>query len=294
MKNQKKSYLYAAITVTLWSTIASASKFTLGYLAPVELLFIASLVSCCLLFVFIIYQKKLGELKELKKDDWFVAVKFGFLNPFLYYLLLFKAYDILPAQQAQIINYTWAITLTLLSIPLLGHRVGKGQWLAILVSYCGVLVIATRGNIFSMHFVRPLGVCLALASTVVWALYWILNARDGRDPVIGLFANFLCALPFIACYLVVTRGVRPFVLPGVAGAVYIGFCEMGVAFILWLKAMKLTNNTAKIANMIFIAPFGSLVLIHFWLGEEIYFSTLVGLIFVVAGLVIQSACGDGK
>ncbi len=65
---------------------------------------------------------------------------------------------------------------------------------------------------------------------------------------------------------------------------------MGVAFVLWLKAMKLTDNTAKIANLIFIAPFASLVFIHFLVGEEIYSSTLAGLALVMGGLVIQSLC----
>ncbi len=80
-----------------------------------------------------------------------------------------------------------------------------------------------------------------------------------------------------------TEGIKPIAIEGILGAAYIGVCEMGVAFVLWLKAMKYTDNTAKIANMIFIAPFASLVLIYFFVGEQIYPSTLIGL-------VIQSFC----
>jgi drug/metabolite transporter (DMT)-like permease len=123
---------------------------------------------------------------------------------------------------------------------------------------------------------------------VIWSLYWILNTRDKRDPIIGLFLNFICALPFIFLYILLTEGFRPVAIEGVLGAVYIGFFEMGVAFILWLKAMKYTDNTAKIANLIFMAPFASLFFIHFLVGEEIYNSTLAGLVLVMGGLVIQS------
>ncbi len=217
-----------------------------------------------------------------------VSVGFGLLNPFAYYLILFKAYDLLPAQQAQIINYTWAITLSLLSIPLLGQKVAGRQWLAIMISYIGVLVIATKGDLFALHFDKPEGVGLALLSTVIWALYWILNTKDKRDPVFGLFLNFLCALPCIIVYVVVTEGIRTLSFNGLLGAVYIGFFEMGLAFVLWLKALKCTDNTAKIANLIFIAPFASLVFIHFLVGEEIYKSTLAGLVLVMGGLAIQS------
>lgn len=290
MKNQTKAYLYALITVGLWSTIASASKLTLSRLTPAEVLLYASTVSTVVLFCIVIAQKKLIKITMLSKQQWLTSVGFGFLNPFAYYLVLFKAYDLLPAQQAQIINYTWAITLSLLSIPLLGQRVVGKQWLAIGVSYIGVLVIATRGELLTLHFEQPLGLGLALFSTVLWSFYWILNTRDKRDPVIGLFMNFICALPFIALYVFFTEGFRAVAIEGLLGAFYIGFFEMGVAFVLWLKAMKYTDNTAKIANLIFIAPFASLVFIHFLVGEEIYLSTLAGLGLVMAGLMIQAWC----
>ena len=288
MTDQKRAYIYALITVALWSTIASASKISLRYLRPAELLFVATLVSIFVLLLILVSQKKIGQLVVLTKKDWVRSFQYGFLNPFLYYLILFKAYDLLPAQQAQIINYTWAITLTLLSIPFLGQKVAKMQWLAIVVSYFGVFVIATRGNLLGMSFDNPRGVVFALASTVIWALYWILNTKDGRDPVIGIFLNFICALPFIILYMLLTEGLRILPIQGVAGAAYIGVCEMAVGFVLWLKAMKYTDNTAKIANLIFIAPFASLVFIYFLVGEKIYPSTYAGLIFVVTGLVIQS------
>ena len=294
MKKQTKAYLYALITVGLWSTIASASKLTLSHLSPAEMLLYASSVSTVVLFFIVIAQKKLKKITTLSKLEWLASIGFGLLNPFAYYLVLFKAYDLLPAQQAQIINYTWAITLSLLSIPLLGQKVAGRQWLAIGVSYIGVLVIATKGELLSLDFENPLGVGLALFSTVLWSFYWILNTRDKRDPIIGLFLNFFCALPFIALYVFSTVGFRPVAIEGVLGATYIGFFEMGIAFVLWLKAMKYTNNTAKIANLIFIAPFASLFFIHFLVGEEIYRSTLAGLVLVMAGLVIQSLCKSSQ
>ncbi|MFH2091480.1 MAG: DMT family transporter [Pseudomonadota bacterium] len=288
MTNQTKSYCFALATIACWSTIASASKITLRYISPEQLLFYSSLVSTLVLFIVLGFQDKWHTLRKLTQKDWISSIGFGLLNPFAYYLILFKAYDLLPAQQAQVINYTWAITLSLLSIPLLGQKVSGRQWLAIGLSYCGVLVIATRGNIFSLEFDNPLGVGLALISTIIWALYWILNTKDKRDPVLGLFLNFFCALPFIALYIFFFQEFGQLPMAGYAGAVYIGIFEMGLAFVLWLLALKLTANAARIANLIFIAPFGSLILIHFFVGETIFYSTCVGLFFVISGLFIQS------
>jgi drug/metabolite transporter (DMT)-like permease len=280
MTRQTKAYAFALTTVAFWSTIASASKITLRYINPAQLVFYSSIVSTLVLFLILLVQKKISLIKGLKAKDWAMATGFGLLNPFAYYLVLFKAYDLLPAQQAQVINYTWAITLSLLSIPFLGQTVQGRQWLAIAFSYAGVLVIATKGNIFSLQFDNPYGVGLALLSTILWALYWILNTKDTRDPVLGLFLNFLCALPFIGLYLFFTQGLLPLPGYGMTGAAYIGIFEMGLAFVLWLMAMKLTSSAAKIANLIFI---------YFLVGEQIFASTLVGLVLVIGGLLIQSS-----
>jgi len=288
MTRQGKAYCYALATVGLWSTIASACKLSLNHIAPAELVLFSSIVSCLVLLLVLTVQKKLDILRCMTGREWLLSCKLGMLNPLLYYLVLFKAYDLLPAQQAQPLNYTWAITLSILSVPLLGHRLSRKQILAIGISYFGVLVISTNGNPFSFTMESPLGIFLALLSTIFWALYWIGNTRDRRDPVVGLLMNFLCAVPMIAVYLMVTHGITLPDMRGLAGAVYIGVFEMGVAFLLWLTAMKLTENTAKIANLIFLSPFLSLVFIYFLLDEKIMLSTLVGLCFIVGGLIVQA------
>lgn len=288
MKKQTQSYCYALVTVCLWSTVGSASKITLSYITPTQLLFYSSLVSLIVLFSIILLQGKLDVLLQYRKKDFITSIGYGFLNPFAYYLVLFRAYDLLPAQQAQVINYTWALSMTLLSIPLLKQRVSKNQWVAIITSYIGVLIIATKGRLLSLEFDDPLGIGFALGSTIIWALYWVLNTRDTRDPVLGLFCNFICAFPMISMYLYFTEGFSFISKQGLAGAGYIGVFEMGVSFVLWLKAMKLTDSTAKIANLIFIAPILSLFLIHYLVGEEILISTLIGLVLILGGLSIQA------
>ena len=91
----------------------------------------------------------------------------------------------------------------------------------------------------------------------------------------------------IIIYFVLTQ---PLVFPdikGILAASYVGFFEMGITFLFWLKAMQNANSTAKIANLIFISPFISLIFIHFIIGEEIYLSTIFGLSIIIFGLILQ-------
>ena len=287
MNQQRQAIFYGLGAVLLWSTVATAFKLSLRYFSPIELLLYSGSFSTLLLGSILLYQKKIHLAFQCSRREYLLSILLGLLSPFLYYLILFKAYDLLPAQQAQPLNYTWAITLSLLAVPLLKQKIGWQQWLALLVSYCGVIVISTEGKPFSLQFTDPFGVALALISTIVWALYWIFNPRDSRDPVVGLFVNFLCSFPFVIGYYLLTTEFRIPPLSGLLGAAYIGIIEMGICFILWLLAMKLTDNTARISNLIFLSPFLSLLFIHFLVGEEILTATFTGLILIVAGLLCQ-------
>ena len=294
MKKQFRAYLYGLSAVFLWSTVATVFKLSLGYLTAAQLVLLACVVSCLVLGVILGIQGRLGQIWSLGRKDYQVSILFGVLNPMVYYLVLFRAYELLPAQEAQSINYTWALTMTLLAVPLLGHKLTVRDIIAALLCYAGVLVLSTRGDVLGLNFTNLTGVGLALFSTLLWALYWILNTRDQRDPVLGLFMNFLCALPLIILYCTVTGELQWMPWQGVLGALYIGVFEMGLTFVLWLSAMKLTDSTAKISNLIFIAPFLSLVFISVFLGEEILPSTLYGLLFIICGLVLQQLRFSGK
>ena len=287
MTDQRRAMILGLTTVLLWSTVASAFKLSLRYLPIPLLLLYASLVSTVVLASILVAQGRLGQALRSTRRQCLAAVVRGLLNPFAYYLVLLGAYSRLPAQEAQPLNYTWALTLAYLSIPLLRQRPNWHALAAGPVCYLGVLVIATRGDPLSLHFSDSLGVALALGSTVIWALYWILNARSDQDPVVGLFLGFLFALPPVALYAAMTTGVA---VPGwraLGGAVYIGLFEMGISFVTWIHALRLAENAAQVSNLIFLSPFVSLIFIHFIVGEVVLKSTAVGLVLIVLGLLIQ-------
>jgi drug/metabolite transporter (DMT)-like permease len=287
MKNQKSAYFYALGTVLLWSTVASAFKITLRYLDVITLLFYASITSTLTFLIYLIFSKKLNLLKTLTKKDFLRSILLGFLNPFLYYIILFKAYSLLPAQQAQPINFVWPITLVLLSAPLLNQKIRPRDILAVTISFAGVFIISTRGNLSGFKSTNPVGVLLALSSTIIWSLFWIYNIKDERDEAVRLFLNFLFGSAFIFLSMLFFTKLKAPGLKGALGAVYIGLFEMGITFLLWLKTLKLSKTTAHVANLIFLAPFFSLGVIFIMVGEKILLSTVIGLIFIVAGIILQ-------
>ena len=285
--NQNKAYLFAGIAIFFWSTVATAFKLALEHLEPIQLVFYSTLFSVIVLFFIALTQGKIGLIKSFSKRALMQCAFLGLLNPCLYYIILFKGYDILPAQEAMVINFSWPIMIVILSIPILKQKIDIKSFLSIIVCYVGVVVIATKGDVFSMQFENSLGVVYILITTVIWSLFWLFNTKNSNDSVVSLFLIFLFSVPYI---LIITYFSNSFVIPslkGVIGSAYIGLFEMGISVVLWQSALKISTTVSRVASLVFITPFLSLLILHFVLKEDILASTIFGVILICSGLILQ-------
>jgi len=289
----KKSRIYtlALIAIFLWSTSGTAFKLALRGLSFPQLLFISAHIAWIFLFTLLLVQGKLkpafrNSLKNLPRSAFA-----GFLNPFLYYIILLKAYSLLPAQIAQPLNYTWPIMLVLLSVIFLKQKLSWKDGLAIFISFTGVILISSQGDIpFTKSINEPLGVILAIGSSLIWASFWIINLKDKRPELEKIAWNFFFGAVFATLYIVLFDKFPKWQTAWLP-AIYVGLTEMAVAFVFWLTALANTENNARISNMVYISPFLALVFIHLILGEKIYFTTPVGLAFIVTGIFYQQLAG---
>ncbi len=287
MSRQTQAYVYAGAAVLLWSTVASAFKLSLRHVEAPHMLLYATLVSTAVLLAVAVWQGKLGQALTCSRRQYARSAAVGVLSPFLYYLVLFEAYERLPAQEAQPLNYTWPVVVVILSAPLLKQPIGRVSLAAIGVSFVGVLVIATRGDLLSFRFSDPTGTALAVGSAFIWATFWLTNVRDDRDAVVKLLLNFVFGLIFVSVAVLALAGPPPLDVRGIAGSAYAGAFEMGITFVLWMRAMSLSRTTAQVSNLVYLSPFLSLVLINVFVGETILPSTVIGLLFIVGGIVIR-------
>lgn len=290
-KDPVKAYFYAVLAVLFWSTAASAFKLTLDQISVIQILFLASLTSCLALFFVLLFQGKLSQLTRTTPVEYARSALLGFMNPFLYYLVLLKAYSLLPAQVAQPLNFVWPLMLVILSVPLLKQKLSLYSLLAMLISFSGVYLISSEGNPFNMRFSDPAGVFMALGSSVIWALFWIINVRDRRNEVVKLFLSFMFALFFVTVLMVLTSGFQGINFYGLAGGIYIGMFEMGFTFVFWLKALQYAVTPDRISNLIYLTPFFALLLINLVLGERLHLTTIFGLILIVGGIIFQKIKG---
>ena len=278
---------YALIAVFLWSTVATVFKLTLRGVDHVQMLFYSSLSSCLILGI-LAAVKMCGRWQELLPwHYWRNNLLLGLFNPFLYYLVLFKAYSLLPAQEAQPLNYTWPIALSAFAVLFLNQRLHWRNICGLVLAFSGVCIIATRGAIWSLQFHSGIGVVLAVGSSGLWAGYWTINLLDQRDSLVKLFGAFVVGTGFSAIYLGISGGFALNDYRYLWGTAYIGMFEMGITFFLWLKALEASQDRAKTSTLAYLSPFFSLVFIAGVLGERIALSSLIGLMLIIAGVCCQ-------
>lgn len=288
IRNQKKAYLFALGSVLFWSTVPTAFKLGLRYQDPYQMVTGATIVSVLVLGIAILVQGKHRSLIMIKRREILRSAMLGFLNPVFYYLILFRAYDLLPGQVAQPLNMTWPIVLVIISIPLLNQKIGWQSILSMVISFAGVIVLSLQGGKIFSENSNYTGVLLALFSAMIWAFYWIFAMKSTTDEVTALFMIFIFASLYLFIGGIFIHPSFPSGPEAWAAAIYIGLFEMGFTFVLWLTALKLSETTARISNLIYLAPFINLIFVHFILGEIIYISTIFGILLVVLGILFQN------
>ncbi len=292
MRKSSRAYLYAALAIFMWGTIPTAFKIALSELSIVTMLGITTLVSAAILLLIVASEGKLRLLTRMTRREIIWSSLLGLINPVGYYLLLLTAYSRLPGQVAQPINMIWPIILVFFSIPLLHQRIPARSFLALFISLAGVYIIASQGDPFHPGRSDTAGVLLALVSGVLWALYFILNMRDKRDESVKLFTNFLFGSLYMVAIMSLSGSFTETVsLKGAAASAYCGLFEMGITFWFWLRALQMAETTDKISNLVYFAPFISLLLLHLIIDEPVYYTTPVGLLFIIGSVLFQNRRG---
>lgn len=192
----------------------------------------------------------------------------------------FAALSYLPLAEAAAISFVAPLLVTLLSIPMLGERVGWRRLTAVVVGFGGVLVILRPGgSLFTPAALLP------LCTAVTYGLYQILTRRIGtsENPVASLFYTSLvgaAVMTLVVPFAWVTpdwRHAPIFLALGICG---------GVGHFLMIRALQL-------APVSLIAPFGYSAMIWSLLFGWLVFSqfpdriSLVGIAIVVgSGLYV--------
>lgn len=280
-------YIYLSLCIVLWASIPVVSKKILVEIDNLQMLFYSTIFSLLVLGFVLVAQKKHRIMSKYSGKDYFIMAFLGFLGTYLYYVLLYGAFELTTAQEGFIIAYTWPILVLLLSFIILKEKITPRKILAVVISFFGIIIVFTQGKIFSLSFTNLIGDILAFLGAFVFALFSILGKKYNFDKTISTFIYFLSAL---ICAAITVSLFSTLKIPSLATWIWLlynGIFVNGITYVWWFQALEKVD-THIVSTVLYLTPFISLIYIWLFLQEKILLSSVIGLVIIVIGILIQS------
>jgi drug/metabolite transporter (DMT)-like permease len=229
------------------------------------------------------------KLPRLERRDWWVLAGLGLTGGGPHLGLQWLGLHYTTAASGILYLSTTPIFILLYTIAL-GERSLLRQWLAVAISFAGVFLIATQGDIAALSF--NIGDLMALASMVMWAGYTVL-LRVKRDPleVIELLC-MVCAfgvlfmLPWLAWEAL--AGVRlSLTANGALAVLYSAVGSLLLAYAGWSYVVARLGPARAGVTLHLMPAFGVLLSMIF-LGEYPRWFHFAGIALILAGVALSS------
>ena len=282
----RKEYIYAIISVLLWSTTATVSKLLLGSLDSMQILLLSSLFSFLFLLIINCFNGSIKEIKKYKPKDYLIIFALGVIGIFLYDLFFYLGINAMQASQAFIINYLWPIMTVLFACIILREKFTIRKIIAIIISFIGVIIVSSNGNLLSIEKSSLMGTIYCLLAAILYGLFSALNKKQNYNKYTSMMLFYFNSTIISLIYVIATKRFFVPELSQTLGLLWIGIFTSAVAYTSWALALA-KGDTARISNIAYLTPFISLVWTGIVLKEKISFYSVLGLVIIVLGIFIQ-------
>ena len=266
----RRGILYIFLAVAAFSLVNALVKYAEADFPVTEVVFFRS--TFALLFSLVLVARA-GGLSVLRTNRLPEHIGRGIMQ-FISMVCIFIAYDLMPLADAVAITFSSPLFLTVLSIPLLGEKVGPHRWGAVIVGFVGVLIMVQPGpGTFSR------GAVLALINAAIGASVTIAIRRMSLTERPAAMVTYQALVATVLSIAVLPFGWVTPTWQGAMGLAAIGLIS-GVGQILWTKAFRLVT-AAILAPFSYTSMIWSIGLAFFIWGD---FPTplLIGGALVVA------------
>lgn len=281
----KKTYFYAAFSIVMWSTLATLSKFLLNKIDSFVCLSYSALFAAAALFAVNLISGNLKNLKKYGFKDYLKIIATSLPGTFFYYVFLYGGTERLLASQAFIINYLWPAMSVIFAAIILKEKITVSSVIALCLSFMGVIIVA--GSEFATLNIKGIvGAALCVLAAVSYGLFTALTKKTNYDKNLSMMLSFILCSGLCFVISIMRDSSLKIDAPSLLGLSFNGIFILGLATVTWATALQ-RGNTAKISNLAYLTPFISLVWTSMFLKEKIGVLSVLGLIIIVIGILIQ-------
>lgn len=186
------------------------------------------------------------------------------------------------------------IFIIALSSLLLNEFATQRQWLGILVSLVGVLVILIQGQL--SHLLKldfHTGDLIILLAVLDWALYTVLLRKLPNElkglPILGytIVIGVLGILPLYLYEIIMTTRSMPFNWISISSVLYVAIFPSVLSYLFWNHGTQRigANRAGQFAHVV---PISGILIAVLVLGEQFHLYHLLGISLVAAGILLAN------
>ncbi len=284
-------YLLLVLTVLFWAGNFNLARAIHVAVPPLGLSFWRWAVAALILLPFA--WASMRAALPLARVHWRLVLALAVLGVAGFNSLVYMGLQTTTATNGVLLQSVAPITMILLAGLVLHEESTVMQWLGIVVSLLGVVVIITRADVAVLqHLAFNRGDVWILAATLDWSLYTVLLRKlpEGLKglPILG-FTVGLGALVILPFYLheSLTFQTMPITAVSVASIAYVAVFPSLLSYMFWNHATQRlgVNRTGQFSHLM---PVFGILLAMLLLGERLQFYHAIGMILVAAGLVLTN------
>ncbi|WP_313325300.1 DMT family transporter [Pseudomonas qingdaonensis] len=180
-----KAIALMCMAVLLFASHDALSKYLSGFYAIVMVVWARYVVHTLLMLVVFVPRSGFSAVVRTRRPGLQLARALCLIGTSLFFTTGLRY---IPLAEATAVNFLAPLLVTALSVPLLGERVSRAQWLAVLAGFVGVLIVVRPGGaLFTPAILLP------LCSAFCFGCYQLLTRKlSGIDS--PTTSNFLTGI----------------------------------------------------------------------------------------------------
>jgi drug/metabolite transporter (DMT)-like permease len=284
-------YILLVLTTLFWSGNFVVSRGMHAEIPPFTLSFWRWMVALLILSLFGL-QHLWRQRNIVRKHIRFICVQ-GFLGVTAFNSLIYLAVQSTTAINAVLVNSCIPVLIAVCSWFMYREVMTPRQCCGVLVSLSGVLLIVFQADLRSfmaLEFNR--GDVLVLIAALFWATYSanLKKYPEGLHPFAYLtgivVAGLICIFP-LYCFEIYQGKIFQLTFRSTAAIIYVALFASVLAFIFWNRAVR-TVGANKAGPFIHLMPVFSTILATIFLGEQIHFYHLIGMVMIFSGITMTT------
>lgn len=271
---------YMLLSTLFFALMNLCVKF-LGRIPAIELVFFRSAIS----FILSVAMLQYNHIPMLGNQRKYLFLR-GFFGVFSL-ILFFYTLQAMPLASAVTIQYLSPVFTSILAVYTLGEVMTKKQWIFLLLSFLGVVLIKGVDTRISVIYLI-MGVASALFSSLAYNS--VRRIKDSEHPLVVVFYFPLVALP-VTAVLTLFQWQTP------QGNEWIFILLMGIFTQMAQYCMTRAVQAAELSSISYLNYMGivyALGLGFIFFGETFTWPALLGMLLVMSGILLNLYNRRGK